>query len=224
MRLKDCVECAFGHDGENRILQFLRGQELAECDNDAARWILLLKKCESWRKEFLLWEKRTYINGVHGWHLNLAICKLRLPEKKSENWTEYLYRMTLLLVVSGMDEDERSSIAKAGTLVDNLDILCSDYFINSDCSILTREQWLEEMKRLRRESWDQYRKSPGNNPAYHKAMEKNYPEFDAVLECLGQEIKACEAVKMNDYGGDESVWYFVKTEECFYILCVSDAM
>lgn len=224
MQLKDYVECAFGHDAEEQILKFLREKELAGCKDDRARWISLFEKCEGWRENFLLWEERTYIGGVHGWNLSLDICKLRLPRLELENWTEYLYRMTLLLVVSNMDDGERNSVIQNADRIGSLDYVCSDYYMNAGFTIMTREQWLDEMKYLRQESWSMYQKFPGNNPAYHRAMEKNYPRFDTALEYLEQNIKTCEVVRMNNYGGDESVWYFVRAQDCFYVMCVSDAM
>ena len=42
----------------------------------------------------------------------MDIYQLRLPNE--EDWTAYLYRMTLLAVVSGMCASERTSLAKGG--------------------------------------------------------------------------------------------------------------
>ena len=51
MSLKECVECAFGTDAENRILHFLVEKELHNCGNDADRWLVLFGRCEQWRNE-----------------------------------------------------------------------------------------------------------------------------------------------------------------------------
>lgn len=62
MLLKDSIEQAFGYDAEERIFHFLVKDELSDCGGDTARWLRLFEKCETWRKQFLLWENGTYIN------------------------------------------------------------------------------------------------------------------------------------------------------------------
>ena len=222
MTLKKRVEDAFGLDAEERILRFLREKELAGSSDDTLRWLALFEACEQWRKQFLLWEDRTYINGIHGWNLIMGTYKLHLPER--DDWTIYLYRMTLLVVVSGMSIGERTSLAEAGRKHRNFSAVATDYYVNGDYVSLTREQWLKELSGLLEQSWEKYQKFPGTSPAYHREMEENYPKFNSILDYLAQDIKACEVVRMNQYGGDDTVWYFVKTSDCFYLMSLNDSM
>ncbi len=225
MTFKELVEDAFGMDAEERILHFLREKELAECHDDSMRWLGLFEACEQWRKQSLLWEDRTYINGIHGWNLSMGVYKLHLPE--GDDWNTYLYRMTLLAVVSGMCVGERTSMVEGGRKYHNFSSVASDYYVNGDYESFTRERWLEELAGLLEQSWEKYQKFPGTNPAYHREMERNYPKFHSMIEHLAQDTRdarACEIVRMNQYGGDDTVWYFVRTEDCFYLMCLDDSM
>ena len=219
MTFKECVEEAFGMDAEKRILRFLQEEELAGLEYDSARGRYLLERCTQWRRQFLLWEDNTYIDGIHGWNLNMSVYKLRLPEMN--DWPIYLYRMTLLAVVSGMSVGERNCLAVGWR---NFSTVADDYYVNGDYVSLTREQWLKELNSLVEHSWEKYQRFPGTSSAYHREMEKNYPKFNSILDDLAQNIKACEVVRMNQFGGDDTIWYFVKTSDCFYLLSLSDSM
>ena len=85
MLLKDSIEQAFGYDAEERIFHFLVKDELSDCGGDTARWLRLFEKCETWRKQFLLWENGTYINGVHGWNLEINICSFAVFFPQSQD-------------------------------------------------------------------------------------------------------------------------------------------
>lgn len=211
MELKEIVERAFRQDGEKRILYFLREQELVECSGDSARWKSLFDKCEGWRNKFLLWERKTYIFGVDGWYLYINICKMRLPDQEPEDWTDYLYRMTLLVVISDLEDTQRDILMKKGDEHNNLDMLKSDFYVDSGYTALTQEQLLSELIQRRQKSWKRYQGFTGNsNPEFHKTMEMNYSHYDEILDFIRKHVKACQVVRMNEYGGDESVWYFVK--------------
>lgn len=222
MNLKDLVVTAFGTDAEKRILCFLLERELVECGDDTLRWLSLFELCEQWGKDFLLWEDHTYVDGIHGWNLSMRVYKLCLP--KGEDWTTYLYRMTLLAVIRGMSIGERTSLAEGGRRYNNFSAVAGDYYTNGDYAGLTREQWLEELAGLLECSWKKYQKFPGRNPAYHREMEENYPKFCSILEHLAQDTKACEVVRMNQYGGDDTVWYFVRAQDFFYLMMLDDSM
>ena len=224
MTLKERVEQAFGPDAEERVLRFLREKELAGCGDDTQRWLALFEAYEQWRNQFLLWEDRTYVDGITGWNLCMDVCKLRLPEGGREDWTAYLYRMTLLVVINGMGAGERTSLAAAGKEYHNLSAVVSDYYVNADYVRLTQEQWLGEISELLERSWKKYQQFPGSSPAYHREMEKNYPKFSSILERLAQNTKCCEVVRMNQYGGDDTVWYFGRAQDDFCIMRVSDSM
>lgn len=222
MTFKECVEETFGMDAEERILRFLREKELSGFDDDSQRWLGLFEACEQWRKQYLLWEDGTYINGINGWNLSMRVYKLHLPER--DDWTIYLYRMTLLAVVSGMSIGERTSLADGGRKYHNFSTVADDYYVNGNYVSLTREQWLEELAGLLEQSWSNYQRFPGTSPGYHKEMKENYPKFSRILEHLTRNIASCEVVRMNQYGGDDTVWYFVKTLNCFYLMSLDDSM
>ena len=74
-----------------------------------------------------------------------------------------------------------------------------------------------ESKR-RYDAWDK------NNREYLAAVAKNYPILEYVLRYLAQNVGDCEIVRMNRHGGDETVWYFVKTKKRFYLMSLSDSM
>jgi len=226
LALKELIERAFGTDAENRILHFLMEKELPDCSNDAARWLCLFEKCDHWKKEFLLWEESAFVSGVHGWNLEIDVCGLRLPKELTDDWTEYLYRMTLLVVVNRMEPHEKNSVAANGQKYNNFssELWFSDYCVESGFMDLTREQWLKEVTDLLNRSRERYQKFPGNSPGYQRAMELNYPKFEAALGTLARNVGDCEIVRMNQHGGDETVWYFAKARDCFYLMYLRDSM
>lgn len=154
----------------------------------------------------------------------MDICRLRLPEG-DEDWIEYLYRMTLLLVVNQMEDDEKNAVVAKGE--DNnffSGLWFSDYHIDSGFAELTREQWLEEITDILNKSWEVYQKHHRSNSAYQKVMESNFPQCKGALEYLVQNVGECEVVRMNQHCLDETVWYFVKAQDCFYLMYLSDNM
>lgn len=224
MVLKNCVEYAFGTDANIRVPAFLQKRELFDCSNDTARWYGLYKKCQQWQNKFLLWERRAYVVGIHGWNMEVHTCELRLPEE-SADWTAYLYRMTALVIVRGLDADYRKQLADAGLKMENfLFALGRDYYVSSGYWELTREQWLDEISSLLVKSKKRYDAWDKNNREYLATVAKNYPILEYVLRYLAQNVGDCEIVRMNQHGGDETVWYFVKTKKRFYLMFVSDSL
>ena len=55
-------------------------------------------------------------------------------------------------------------------------------------------------------------------------MELNYPKFRSILERLEREAGDCKVARMNRHGGDETVWYFARTQSDFYVVNLTDAM
>ena len=222
MSLKEYVQASFGADAEERVLRFLLEEELAGCGDDALRWLRLFELCGQWRKQFLLWEEDTFIDGINGWNLCMGAYQLHLPD--GDDWTAYLYRMTQLAVVSGMSAGERGGMVEGGRRYHNFSAAADDFYVNGGYADLTREQWLGELAGLLEHSWKRYQRFPGDNPAYHRAMEENYPKFRSVLERLEQDTEICEVVRMNRHGGGETVWYFARTPESFYLMTLKDSM
>ena len=222
MSLKEYVKESFGMDAEERLLRFLLEKELVGCSDDTLRWLRLFELCEQWRQQLLLWEEHTFVNGIHGWNLRMDAYKLHRPD--GDDWTTYLYRITLLAVVGGMSVGKRTSMAEGGRKYHNFSSVVGDFYVNGGYISLTQEQWLAELAGLSEDSRNMYRRFPGNSPAYHRVMEENYPRFHAVLERLSQDTGICEAVRMNQFGGDETVWYFAETQDFFYLLRLRDSM
>lgn len=218
------IEQAFGTAGDERILTFLREQELADCIGDTARWASLFAKNDVWRREYLVWETETSIHGVDGWYLSLSAAQLRLPDGENIDWTTYLYRMTLLLVLSGMDEAERASLLQKGDRYGNLEVIASDFYTSGGCTVLTIKECLDKLHALRQASWQRYQPSEGHTPDYAREMVKNYGQFDEALAYLSQQPQISEVVRLNDFGGDDSVWYFAFAPSYLYLLCLSDAL
>ncbi|MDE6579216.1 MAG: hypothetical protein K2K41_01615, partial [Ruminiclostridium sp.] len=102
-----------------------------------------------------------------------------------------------------------------------------EYYLESGYAELTRTDLIEELNGFWTTSWEKWRKhcdDRTNNPKYVEAMKVNYPKFKAILERLEHEVGDCQAARMNRHGGDETVWYFVKDQDSFFVIYVSDAM
>lgn len=89
---------------------------------------------------------------------------------------------------------------------------------------MTREQWLDEIAGLLVKSKKRYDAWDKNNREYLAAVAKNYPILEYVLRYLAQNVGDCEIVRMNQHGGDETVWYFVKAKKRFYLMFLSDSL
>lgn len=227
MTLEEQAARAFGTPEEERVLDFLVEQELSGCCDDTARWLSLFEKCASWREKYLLWEESTYIYGISGWNLDLNVCSVRLPAMEHEDWITYLYHITLVVVVGNMSVGERTSLADAGRECNNFP--CGDWptvveHPEGSYAALTPEHWLRELTGFLNTSWEKYQKFSKNAPDYQRIMERNYPKFDDILERLAQDSGVCEVARMNRHGGDESTWYFARSENCFYVVRITDSM
>ncbi len=224
MIFQKCIENAFGTDAEKRVPAYIQEKELSDCVDDMQRWTVLFDKCERLRQEFLLWEDGTFVGGVNGWNAFIRVCRLHLP-KEPTDWAAYLYRMTTMVIISDMDDKERKSLVEDGKDSQNfLFRLSQEYYVESGYETLTREQWLNEIDELLKMSKKKYLAFPGNNLEYHKAMEANYPKFECILNYLNQNVEDCEVVRMNKLGEDVTVWYFVKSLYCVYLMYLSDCM
>lgn len=215
MTFKEIVEQAFGKNGDTLVLNFLREQELCDCDDDSACWKNLLEKCQSWRKEFLLWENATFVYGVHGWDLEIHIAKVCLP-KKVNHWTEYLYHMALLVEYNVWLDNTQQIVT--------FDSATEDFYLESDYTVLSQEQWLDELENLYHKSLERYERDHKIGAEYKKRMEQNYPEFYSIKEYLKQNMKECEVVRMNNPNQDELIWYFGKDLDCLYVAHIADFM
>ena len=207
-------------------MDFLLNKELAGCKDDSTRWLKLFEKRDYWEKKFLLWHEGTYIDGINGWTLGIEAYRLRLPEKKCRNWTKYLYHTTLLAVVGDENTESRNHTVECANEYNNFSIglWAHSYYVESGYASLTREQWLEEITGFLKTSWTKYLNYPSRSPEYVKAMKQNYPKYKAILKYLEQNTANCRVVRMNRHRSDATVWYFVKAQDSFYIILISDAM
>ena len=214
------IEQAFGTAGDKRILTFLREQELADCVGDTARWASLFAKNDAWRREYLVWETETYIHGVDGWYLSFSAAQLRLPDDEETNWQTYLYCMALLVVLSGMDDEERTALLQKGDRYGNLEVVASDFYTSGGCVSLTMKACLDKLYALRQASWQRWQRDGEHTPE----MVKHYGQFDEALAYLSRQPQISEVVRLNDFGGDDSVWYFAFAPSYLYLLCLSDVL
>ncbi len=232
MILMDEVKRAFGEDGRGAVMRFLIDRELAGCGDDGERWSVLFEKCDGWVRDYLLWEDDTYIRGIEGWNFFIRVCCCRLPEEPAD-WTAYIYRMSLLTILRYdyyADEEGRNRVIENARNSSRWkdEYSCGfdvDYILESGYAELTREEWLEEINGFRRASWDKWHGKENeqtNNPKYIEEMEINYPKFAAITERLERETGDCQVARMNRQGGDETVWYFIKDQNSFYVLNIFD--
>lgn len=244
MTLKDRAAQAFGSDGHSLIMRWLADIVLADCHDGSSRWHRLFDQSDRWDRELLLWRsEQVSIYGVNGWYMYLCASRFRLPEA-SEDWTAYLYRTSLLMLLGYDDfatEDGRQKIIAEAAPAEPVAEFGLEYYLESDSSgcyttsgytAMTREEWLEELRsscqasRKKWESWLSW-ESRGSDALYAdliQEMEAAYPAFQAVLERLEREAGSCEVVRMNRQGGDVTVWYFVETQDSFFIVWLSDCM
>lgn len=220
--LRACVERAFGTDAEGRVHRFLLENTPPNPAGDGARWRDFFEACARWREAFVLWAESAFVSGVHGWNLELAVYKLRLPEG---DWTEYLCRATLLAAAEGLGPAERNSLMAGWKTGDSFSSgLWFRDFDMETFTELTRAQWLGELEDLLNRSWEAYRRGPEPGPAYRREMERNYPRLAEALAHLAREAGDCEAARVNRHGGDETVWYFAKDRGAFYLTRLVDSM
>lgn len=221
MLFKEIVEQAFGKDGDKQVLEFLIEKELSQYKEKKSRWKNFVEKCEAWKKDFLLWEDETYVDGLKGYNLNIHIIKVRLPQK-NVSWTEYLYHMALLAYYRMETASTITSSAVLANTPYDLFITAMHLKLLSSYAALSQEQLFNELENLYQNSWHTYQSEKELPLEYREEMEKNYPKFCAMLEYLKQNIEACEAVRMNDLIQNDIVWYFVKDTYAFYMLLLSE--
>ncbi len=222
MLLKEMAEQAFGKKDEECVARFLREKEFKGCDGNATQWQLFQDKYKQWKKEFLLWDSNTFIDGINGWNFHITVCRMNLP-KQEVNWTEYLYYMAVLVIMNNWDINDWNILREHGD--NNLDRFQWDFYMASYVE-LTKEKWLDELKNYREQSWNKYKnykKTHKEYTKYDESMKKNYPQYDAILEYLVQNTKECDVVRINN-GDDNIIWYFANDVDSFYVTYISDCM
>ncbi len=216
MTFKQYVEDSFGTDADERVPVYAK--EYFDGLENMYPYRSLFEECEKLSKEYLLYKDGAWISGAYGWNLYMNIYKTLLPDEPAD-WKAYLYRMSVMAIVIDLDK-ERESLMKS---TDNeLFRLSQEYYVESGYECLTKEQMMDELSGLLEKSKKRYIGYPGNNPLYHKEMKENYPKFERLLNFLSLNIGECEIVRMNKPGDDVTVWYFVKSCDCFYIIYLSD--
>lgn len=246
MPFKEQVEHAFGADGNSLIMRWLIDTELADCHDGSSRWRRFFEKCDDWDKELLVWRtEEISIDGVNGWYMDFSAGRFRLPEEFTD-WTAYLYRTALLMQLSYDEFATEAGRQKIITEADPADLedyhgLLEDYYLESDSTgrytdspytAMTREEWLDELRgafRASRKKWESWlslgnRKSDPEYAVLIREMEEAYPAFWSVLERLELEAGTCDVVRMNRQGRDVTVWYFVKCQDSFFVVRLSDCM
>ena len=117
-------------------------------------------------------------------------------------------------VEEGMDYD-----------MDNIGIGC---YVEHGYLSMTSEQWIDELRELRKLSWEAYiewqKDNAESNPGYMIAMHESYPAYDTVVDRLEREAAGSEVVCINKYGEDIDVWYFARTADSMFVVIVSDSM
>lgn len=86
---------------------------------------------------------------------------------------------------------------------------CSiDFAVMLGCAALTREEWFAEVSGFLEKLWEINQKfGETSAPKYTEAMRENYPKFRAVIEYLEQNVGECKVARMQQHGGDETVWF-----------------
>ena len=117
-----------------------------------------------------------------------------LPSEPAD-WSVYLYRMTLLLILRcnyyATAESRRKVIEHASNSSQwKDDYSCGfaiKYFLESGYADLIWAEWLEEFNGFWRTSWETLQKywdKLTNNPEYVAEIKVNYPKFKSILERL----------------------------------------
>lgn len=86
MSIKEIAEQAFGKNDEECVARFLRKKELDGWNSDIAQYKILQEKYKQWKKEFLLWDSTTFIDGINGWDFDID----SYVELKKEKWLDEL--------------------------------------------------------------------------------------------------------------------------------------
>ncbi len=222
---KDIVESMFFGDTvtDGNFEEFFRENEFSGCKNNGEKWRILFEKCEEWEKEYLLWEEKTYIDGIGGFYSDIHICKFRIPTDM-DNLKEHIYRMLLLFVVNEMEKSEKKQLVANQDIYYNLFFISEIFDIEPNICVITQVQWLDEIKEYINMAYNRYKKSLHLNKKFYMDMAQNYQKCEIILKSLRENVDKCEIIRIGNLYTNEDIWYFVKEEDYLYLLSIRDIM
>ena len=181
----------------------------------------------------LLIVKVSQSDGVYGWYVSLTALRLPLPRRllTDTEYIDWLYYVTALADHVETDDKSWHAVAEDAEKGMDFDI---DSIGSIGCHVehgylpMTSEQWIDELRELRRLSWEAYiewqKDYAESNPQHIIAMHESYPAYDTIVDRLEREAAGSEVVCINKYGEDIDVWYFARTADSMFVVIVSDSM
>lgn len=214
-------------DFSTKLLNFLIETEQISSECEEEKWDVLYQKFNIWREQYLIKSEEINLYGVDGWYMDLYISEFLCPLEMWEKFDIYIYIMTLVSWMESFDDDDYRFYRNqnfAETLHSEFNF--EDYS-EERLFTLTKKNLIKELEERYTESYDRfcyYKTERNNNPVVVKKLEEQYPRFTEYIQYLKKTLKNCISIRINEFGNDEKVWYFIKDKNKIYSILIGDFM
>ena len=201
----------------NRLEKFVHSFYDAN-QNDFENWERLFHSIEIWKTKYLADSRKFTLSGVTGWYWDFSYVKF--IGIKDE---DYIPMISFLCWYMDLDKEECDSYKNQKFL----DSLQTEILLEADSlTHLTTDCFLEELS-------DQYQRSCKRFETYvedygranQKVVEEltpQYPRFLNFFQELKNDLQECKIVRINDWGQDENVWYFIEDVDDTHVIRIQD--
>lgn len=214
-------------DFSSKLLNFLIETEQISSECEAEKWDVLYQKFNIWREQYMIKSEEINLYGIDGWYMDLYISEFFCPPEMWKKFDIYIYIMTLVSWLKSFDNDDYKFYRNQ-----NFEETLQSHFNFEDYSeerlfTLSKKNLIKELEERYTQSHDRfcyYKTERNNNPVVVKKLEGQYPEFNDYIQYLKKTLKNCISIRINEFGNDENVWYFIKDKNKIYLILIEDFM
>lgn len=215
------VEKIFVDDLSKKISTFLLDKEQIS-GSDLEKWEALFQKIAAWKEQYLIKSEKITLYGVDGWYMDSVIEEFRYAGDSGQNLEEYLYRLVLIDWTIDFDSGDFGFYKNMDFGMD-FDV---DFHLNMEqCVTLKKEELIEELREQYQKSSRRflfYEKDKGRNPKVVEKLKPQYPIYLGYIHWFEHNLGDCDVVRVNEFGDDITVWYFIRDKAKIYLISVRD--
>ena len=202
------------------MLSFLMNSECFADLNTFEKGNKIISKICEWKETYLMQSEKITLYGVDGWYLNIFTGDYSCPNDR-ENFVNYLYKIMLINWTMDFDQDEWERYKKIPL---EEELKYEFIYPVERCINLSKEEFIEELEERYEKSYYRFQYCKSNNPKVISRLELEYPKCVSYIDFLKSNLNDIRIVRVNDFGHDEDVWYFVEEQRKIHLILIQDFM
>lgn len=215
------VEKIFVDEFGKKISNFLLDKEQIS-GSDLEKWEALFQKIAAWKDQYLVKSEEITLYGVDGWYMDSVIEEFSYAGDSGQNLEEYLYR---LMLIDWTIDFESGDFGFYKNMDFDVDFDVDFHLSREQCVRLKKEELIEELREQYQKSSRRfllYQKDKGRNLKVVEKLKPQYPIYLRYIQWFQRNLGDCDVVRVNEFGHDITVWYFIKDKAKIYLISVRD--